>query len=605
MSSNRSLMNPAVASGAFGMKAAIAAREVLGSAFDRDDREGVWRGVNVYGSLQVVAELLARLDSAIISDTRMDVERAWVGALGPELREALEPLIAADHRGLISPRGLMQCAREVILSAPDDDTLDPVSSDDLTRCLLGTNTEHDHVSGQLEMPEIRGFDAESVAQIKSVLDGLSEEGLRELMRTFAVDEVATLAYEKPETIETLLPHLHDVWRRPWPQGTKVDRLTGESPAMVFEAAFGVPFDDVLAFGRLIIDRATTGHVRFTTDELRAAGVPDRVLTHVEKHMVISLTDLRQSFRDEEEQGLVTAWSRFTVQRYPLVRLPDGALLLLRAQMGAQRIFGDLPFFDLREELRTSSPRAGRQFEQAMNDIFEARVGEGIRRIAAQPHLHDVAVATEPVMQKAWTTPGASGPPSVCDFVMVRGRYCVVVDASNRRLIAPLSEGQGDPNLLDGDIERNLLEHKFTQLASTIKLLADNGWPGDGSRITADTIFVPLVVTPDAGLPYSEFVDFQISERAHAILSPAARYVAPPALITVTDLMILEGLADHMGGDPVKILADWRALAGRGIPIRLQNMLDLFGLPARPMPRRAVGRMRRLSAELRLRLAPHA
>lgn len=103
MSSNRSLMNPAVASRAFGMKAAIAAREVLGgTAFDRDDREGVWRGVNVYGSLQVVAELLARLDSAIISDTRMEVERAWVGALGPELREALEPLTAADHRGLIS-----------------------------------------------------------------------------------------------------------------------------------------------------------------------------------------------------------------------------------------------------------------------------------------------------------------------------------------------------------------------------------------------------------------------------------------------------------------------------------------------------------------------
>ena len=204
MSSNRSLMNPAVASRAFGMKAAITATEVLGRAFDRNDRENVWRGVNVYGSLQVVAELLARLDSAIISDTRMDVERAWVGALGPELREALEPLIAADHRGLISPRGLMQCAREVILSAPDDDTLDPVSSDTLTRCLLGINTEHDHVSGQLEMPEIRGFDAESVAQIKSVLDGLSEEGLRELRRTFAVDEVATLAYEKPETIETCL-----------------------------------------------------------------------------------------------------------------------------------------------------------------------------------------------------------------------------------------------------------------------------------------------------------------------------------------------------------------------------------------------------------------
>lgn len=319
-------------------------------------------------------------------------------------------------------------------------------------------------------------------------------------------------------------------------------------------------------------------------------------------MVISLPDLRESFRKQDEQGLTTQWSRFTVQRFPFVRLPDDTLLLLRAQMGAQRIFGDLPYFDLCAELRTKNPRASKQFEQAMNDTFESRVGEGIRRIAAQPHLRDMCVVTEAIMQKTWTHPAASGPPSICDFVIARGRYCIVIDANNRRLIAPLAEGQGNPDLLDGDIGRNLLQHKFKQLASTIELLAEHGWPDDSSRISSDTVFVPLVVTSDAGLPYSEFVDFQVSERAYPVFSGAAQYVAPPALITVMDLTILEGLADHMGADPVKILATWRSLASRGIPIRLQNMLDSFGLQARPMPRRSLGRIKRLNVELRNRHA---
>ncbi|RGP46560.1 hypothetical protein AWH04_04140 [Rhodococcus erythropolis] len=132
----------------------------------------------------------------------------------------------------------MQCAREIIESATGDAAAQAVDADELTRCLLGINGEHDHVSGELGLPEMERFDAKSIDGITSVLDGLDDNRLRELMRAFSVAEIAELAFEKPETIETLLPLTHDMWRRPWPSTARVDRLTGSSPAAVFENVFG-------------------------------------------------------------------------------------------------------------------------------------------------------------------------------------------------------------------------------------------------------------------------------------------------------------------------------------------------------------------------------
>lgn len=602
---SRPLRNPAVTGRLFGMKAAITAKEILGATVNRTARDQMWARSNVHASLQMVADLLARVDLAVIDDTRDQVELSWTQALSPVLRNKLEPLVSVSYRGLISPRALIQCAREIIESATDDDTARAVDADELTWCLLGINGEHDYVSGELGLLEMDRFDAESIAGITSVLDGLDDNRLRELMRAFSVDEIAELAFEKPETIETLLPLTHDMWRRPWPPTARVDRLIGSSPASVYEDVFGIPFDDILAFGRLLVDRAAAGQTRFTADELRRWGVTDATLQHVDRHMVTSLPDLREAFRSQQEAGLLTAWSRFEVQRFPFIRLPDGALLLLRTQMGVQRIFGDLPYFDVRQQLHDTNPRARTQFEQAMNAVFEARISEIFRRIGAQPHLRGTHFTTESAMQQQWTEPGSSGPPSVCDFVVVRGRYCLVADANNRRLTAQLSEGQGSPEILDRDVERNLLGHKFPQLASTIEHLVVNGLPGDSSAITEDTIFVPLVVTPDSGLPYSEFVDFQITEKAHPIFAGLAHYVAPPALITITDLAVLEGIADHAAADPMAILGDWRARVARGMPLRLSSYLDVFVTPYRPMPRRTLGRFNRMNAELRGRLRPAA
>ncbi len=48
----------------------------------------------------MVADLLARMDLALIDDTRDQVELSWTQALSPVLRNKLEPLVSVSYRGL-------------------------------------------------------------------------------------------------------------------------------------------------------------------------------------------------------------------------------------------------------------------------------------------------------------------------------------------------------------------------------------------------------------------------------------------------------------------------------------------------------------------------
>lgn len=98
--SSRPLRNPTAASRLLGTRAAITAKEILGATVNRAARDRVWACSNIYRSLQVVADLLARMDLALIDDTRDQVELSWTQALSPVLRNKLEPLVSVSYRGL-------------------------------------------------------------------------------------------------------------------------------------------------------------------------------------------------------------------------------------------------------------------------------------------------------------------------------------------------------------------------------------------------------------------------------------------------------------------------------------------------------------------------
>jgi hypothetical protein len=98
---------------------------------------------------------------------------------------------------------------------------------------------------------------------------------------------------------------------------------------------------------------------------------------------------------------------------------------------------------------------------------------------------------------------------VCDWVLVAGKYCLLVDATNHWLDEKAAQGFADEADYWTDTEETFVNKKFLQLKSTIELLAEKGW----QECTFDdqTVYVPLVIVPNAGIPATVMsdVDFKL------------------------------------------------------------------------------------------------
>jgi hypothetical protein len=186
--------------------------------------------------------------------------------------------------------------------------------------------------------------------------------------------------------------------------------------------------------------------------------------------------------------------------------------------------------------------------------------------------------TEEQMQQAWSRGGQT--PSVCDWVLVDGRFCLVVDATNHWLDAKAAQGFADAEDYRSDIEDTFVNKKFLQLKSTIEHLIKNGW--EGCTFDSSTVFVPLVIVPNAGIPSNVLADVDIKLRAHSVLGQLGRPVTSPGILTYRELQVFEGVCEHRAPAKfVQMLAQWRGLCTNSMPIRPDIFLDLIRLD-RPM-----------------------
>ena len=104
-----------------------------------------------------------------------------------------------------------------------------------------------------------------------------------------------------------------------------------------------------------------------------------------------------------------------------------------------------------------------------------------------------------------------------------------------------------------DIDKIYVEGKFEQLLSTIDLAKKHGgW--DGEVVDGDTNFVPLVVMPDTGVPTGILTKFDIIERGRKMFGHLQPHVYSAGLIPVSDVQLLEGMADFARSVPQALLA---------------------------------------------------
>jgi hypothetical protein len=294
-------------------------------------------------------------------------------------------------------------------------------------------------------------------------------------------------------------------------------------------------------------------------------------------------------------------------QFPFLQVAADTVLLLRYQWVIDRFFGSLlywpTFMGLPSHKRRQpvSGSAAEAFSQGMNYAFERSVGDSLSCMV-NSSAKMKRLVHEAELQAAWTE-SKSAMASACDWVIPAGQHCFVIDATNHHLDAIVVQGLGSVEDYAADIVQTFSgdDGKFSQVAKTIRRLYT-----DGSEfgVSKSAVFVPLVVVPDGGVPNLDTTDLDLQLRSRPHLEEFDGRVLAPAVLTLPDLQLLEGIAGSpfIRLDVADIVVGWRrACMERRWPIRLHEYLDT--LPVRPIPRRITDAYKELAHTLDARVGP--
>lgn len=547
---------------------------------DREQRLELLSGIDSKAVLVALGEMQAELDAALLSsaetlpiEARRIVDSQWY--------EPVRQQLAAGHR-LAPPQTMVRLMREII-EAGEGPRLGIEDDDALLQLLLSVNEDHDTPSGLAAR-----FSGMDMRQMDAEMRAMSEDELIAFANEMAVDEAASMMFNASRLPEHMKCMTHEFWYQPWAE--KVGDQLGATPADTFREATGISMDEFLLAGDVITPVLRTGRARFDLGTLHEHGVSDEVVQYIKLNMVRDLDEFRAMSQRDRDRGDVRA-QRYTFTRFPFLDLGDGTVLALRAQWGMDRFFGSAPEFDVQQGFveQGKSERA-KQFQDAVKHQFEQIVGRTVARIAAYSAVFG-AIVGEEEMQAAW--PMKKGQrPKACDWMLpTNKRFTWLIDATHRPLRQPLAEGWGCGEDFASNLEAFLTSKKARQFDSVIDHLTRSGW--DGASFT-DTTFAPFVVVPDVGLPSAPTSMMLVGLCAREMMAAYGGRMLAPAVVSISDLMLLEGMAETPGVEVANLIRAWRQVGA----MPLQQYLEACRFPYRPCPRHMVAAAAELDARIR-------
>ncbi len=499
-----------------------------------DDRRKVWSSCGLAPTLKLVSKLLTDLDLAIVSDSVIDVEMDWTGTVPRPTRADLRRWLRRGNTKILTSAALLQWIKEVIEFC-DEGTGTAVRGKDLAACILGINHDLDDAIGG------RSSNKDSIES------------------SFAINQIAQQSFNYPGVFETTAPDAELNWRRPWPESTgrKIIESIGSSPGELFSETIGIELDDFLGMGWLLFNITRDGQISFDPELLREHGATTEMVATFLERCTIDLMALRNQLSKERDDGTGSPWSRYKLLMTPFVKLSDGKVVLLRFQYLVQRFFGQPLFVDVNEDLKRTDPSRSSKFRTAVNHQFEVKIGDSLNRIvdfdsdARSSLIHgDTDLVDAFKVRKGQNE-------SICDYALVKGNTCILVEVNNRHLLQEFAEGTGTLDEFRREIQEKFSGQKFVQLIRTIEQFDSYGWDRDDAVVDRTTLFVPLVIGPEDGIPSNPHTERMILSAALPMVSKFGGRSLAPSIITWRELRVLEGLAEHRGTDVVELLVDWR------------------------------------------------
>lgn len=531
---------------------------------DEENRKQLLGRCALRPTLQFLCSTYAGLDGAALYGRETSYEKTLVGPLKGKLADKVKPVMSGGSR-LIPPSAMNQLIREAIEWCVDDDgdASGVVGIADFVQLVLAINDDQQALARSDHFSEWPPSQADLTAYNEAMTTD-DDFVLAELRRQLPYE------FARMQTNATPVPLVYaadtyDTWFKPWPTGTAYN-LIGDTPAKAFENATKVSLREVIRMGLQLWNRTKAGDVEVRIDELEGAVDPG-ALGLLRSAAALPVKEYRKRLVKERTQGFL-AHRRYTFTERPLIEVANGEYIALRPAWALDRFCGSQLYWQAFAQFGFEKNPAGEQFSLAMNDVFESTVGYLFRR-ATRLARGAITLITESQMQQAWTNGGHI--PSVCDWVLLSGNVCVLIDATNHWLDAKAAQGLSNPEEYEADLEETFINRKFQQLMSTRELLIDEGW--EGCTFDENTTYVPLVVVPNAGIPASAFADIDIKLRTGQL----APNMLTAGVITYHELQVLEGVCAHRAPHEfVQLLARWRRKCTGPNPVRLQTFLEMDG-----------------------------
>jgi hypothetical protein len=523
-------------------------------------------------SLEFVCSTYATLDAEALYSREAAFEKRFVADLAGDLAGKAKQPMGKGSR-LMPPPALNQLIREVIEWCADPDSggegLGLLGKADFVHLVLSINGDQEAEARPNFFTSWPPSD-EQLAAYNAAMATDDEMVLQELRRQLPYE------FARMQTAATTVPHLvlgdsYDTWLKGWPESAPHD-LTGDTPEQAFRNATKTPLREVIRMGLLLWDSTKAGDVAVSASSL-GSPIDPSALKLLKSSAVLPLKHYRKRLAKERAHGSL-AHRRYTFTERPLIEIATGEYIVLRPAWVLDRFCGSQLYWQTFFEFGTEKTLPGEQFSQAMNYVFEDAVGYLFRR--ATRRAGAITLITEAQMQQAWSKGGDT--PSVCDWVLVHGNRCLLVDATNHWLDEKSAQGFADPEDYQADLEDTFVNKKFEQLKSTMKLLAKHGW--EGCTFDQNTVYVPLVVVPNAGIPATVFADIDVKLQSGQF-SPNVR---SPGILIYHELQVFEGVCEHRRPTEfVNLLEEWRRVCTGPMPMRPQTFLHLKRLD-RPMGR---------------------
>ena len=332
-----------------------------------------------------------------------------------------------------------------------------------------------------------------------------------------------------------------------------DRSVCDLPAL-FEQATGVPLDDWVTVGLCLYGVFhNPGNPPFIDLSVFAQSIGWSLerLEAVLRYVCTDTSTLRQLVKKETARfGLDWAFGSF--ERYPLLRLADGRVVIIDPHLLMRRFFSWLPIFDLRQGLVDQSSK--REAERATTYMRKLSEHYALDALSAAVDGQTQRLYDDGALKNAFHRRGKG--PRIADAAIDYGSAWLVVEVTTSMLTRESTAGVSDKDVL-ADIDK--LVDEAEQIDSTIKSLREDEQRLTGFPAPPGRSFYPLLVVTE-GFPVNPFTLSLLRDKAREKGLLIGGDVAQLEVVDLVELEGLEGLSESGGPSIVEVLARKRHAA---------------------------------------------